>query len=103
MPEHQADIQIGNTLVEAKSDMRDQLVADLRRKTRQSVAGRRERLNLNYGSKGGHIKDSIGRVAEKGIMVEGEPQSVLIENKIAHLAKDVHRLRSRYAIFLSED
>lgn len=99
MSSHKADIQIGDTLVEVKSDMREQLVANLRRRTRQSSANRQEQVYSGKPIK----RERAVQAAVKGTFIEGEPQAVLIKNRNAHLAQDIHQLRSRYAKILLED
>ncbi|WP_332696983.1 hypothetical protein [Halalkalibacter lacteus] len=99
MPDHKADIKIGDVAVEVKSsDMRDRLVANLRSQTRQS----RENRQANVDGRR-LVPQRLGAVdATKVSMVEGDPQAVLIQNRSEHLAKDIMRLRHRYAKILAE-
>ncbi|MEK4671149.1 hypothetical protein [Niallia sp. FSL R7-0271] len=99
MTERKPDFQIGDVVVEVKSDMRDRLVANLRQQARQSKANRQvdEPTTRKHGP---HRKGAA--VTAKISMVEGEPQAVLIKNRTEYLAKDIKRLRSRYANILAE-
>lgn len=82
---------------EAKIDMRDKLVANLRNQARQSSAARQARTNGK--EKLGSDSTERARIS----IVEGEPQSVLIKKRNEDLAKDIVKLRNRYAKLLVND
>lgn len=101
MTNRKADFQLGDVVIEAKSDMRDRLVANLRHQTRQSRENRQARQARGYA--GQPAPHRSGAALTSVSIVEGEPQAVLIKNRNEHLAKDVWRLRSRYANILAEE
>lgn len=108
MSDHKVDIQLDSGVaIEVKGDMRDKLVANLRSQARQSSAARQARAgrfaHRPVVARAKRVPTRSGAVTTRISMVEGEPQAVLIKNRSEDLAKDVIRLRSRYAKLLTEE
>ncbi len=97
----------GASMSDHKGDIRDKLVANLRSQARQSSVERQTRAGRFAHrpaiERAKMVPSRSEAVTARVSIVEGEPQAVLIKNRSEDLAKDVIRLRNRYAKLLTEE